>query len=125
MTKRFDLADTLRFQRPLSDQWLRSHLFPDRLHALVYGRGAQVMMLLDVRIRIGSDNRSTLNQVTADLCKRFAGSAFRRSDLLSTLERYGAPEAPTLFAAYVDSPDSVMSAEMLVTTFEQLDSLMP
>ncbi|MBN1576140.1 MAG: hypothetical protein JW913_06300 [Chitinispirillaceae bacterium] len=125
MTTRFDLADTLRFQHPLSDPWLRSHLFPDTLHALVYGRGAQVMMLLDVCTRIGSDNRSTLHHVTADLCRRFSGSAFGRMEFISTLRRYGAVDAPALFSAYVDTPDSVMSAEMLKTTFGKLDSLAP
>jgi hypothetical protein len=123
MTKHFDLVDTARFRRALSDPQLRSDLFPDTLYALVYDRGAQVMMLLDVSIRRGSAGRSTLSRAMAELCRKFSGNAFYRDDFISMLERHGAHDARAIFAAYVDTPDSVMTGEMLTRTFDTFDSL--
>ncbi len=123
MTSRFAWADTARFRISLSSEHLRLRMFVDTLYMLVYDRGAQVMMLLDVRIRMGSGNRSTLNDVMADLCRRFSGNAFTRTDFISTLELYGASDASEIFSALVDSPDSVMSEKELIETFSLLDSL--
>ena len=123
ITKRFSFADTLRFHRTLSDPLLRPQLFPDMLYSLVYERGAQIMMLLDVAVRTGSDNRFTLHHVMADLCSRFSGSAFTRGDFIETLGRYGATDAAALFATYVDRGDTLPTPELLDRTFNRLDSL--
>jgi hypothetical protein len=126
MTRRFGLADSLpQFRRALSDPALRSDLFPNALYGLVYDRGAQIMMLLDVRIRIGSSGHSTLAGVTADLCRRYDNSAFNREDFVSALEKGGASDARTIFTAYVDTPDSVPSEELLKRTYATFDSLVP
>ena len=123
MTSKFVYADTARFQRSLADPQLRWELFPQALHSLVYERGAQIMMLLDAAVRTGSDNRYTLHHVMADLCRRFSGGGFFRSDFIAALERYGADSASTLFAAYVDRPDSLPPLNLLDRTFNRLDSL--
>lgn len=123
LTQRFYGADSLRFQRPLSDPWLRQNMFTGVLYTLAYDRGGQVMMLLDDKIRTGSQNRFTLHHAIADLCRRFSGTAFSRDDFMETLERFGAESVPELFALYVDRPDTVPSTATLTAAFNRIDSL--
>jgi hypothetical protein len=123
ITSRFFWADSARFQKSLSDPWLRDYMFTDQIHTIAYDRGSQVMMLLDVRTRAGSGNRYTLHHVMADLCRQFSGSAFRRHDFTAALSTYGAGNTEDIFATYVDRPDSVLSAEQLKEIFMSLDSL--
>ena len=123
MTAPFIYADTLRFQHALSDPWLRVNMFHQSLHALVYERGAQVMMLLDVKVRRGSENRYTLHDVIADLCRNFSGRAFSREDFIDALERYGAGDVPAFFTAYVDNRFPVLDSAVLNRAYSQLDSL--
>ncbi|MBN1756736.1 MAG: hypothetical protein JW863_00365 [Chitinispirillaceae bacterium] len=123
MTTRFIYADTTLFQHALSDPWLRENMFTDLVHGIVYERGAQVMMLLDVAIRLGSENRSSLLTVTAELCRMFEGGAFHRSDFLAALEKSGMNNVTDFFERYVDDPLGCPDSLTLNAAFAKLDSL--
>ena len=123
MTAPFIYADTARFQHALSDPWLRENLFTDLVHGIVYERGAQVMMMLDAAIRLGSKNRQSLLTVTAELCKTFSGGAFHRDDFLVALERAGMAGPHDFFEKYVDDPYSVPDSTTLLGAFSVIDSL--
>jgi len=122
-TQRFYAADSLRFRYALSDPWLRQNMFTEVLYTLAYDRGGQVMMLLDDKIRTGSGNHATLHHAMADLCRRFSGTSFSRSDLVQTLEQFGADSVDELFSLYVDRPDTVPSEATLRVVFNRIDSL--
>ncbi len=123
MTTPFLYGDTARFQHALSDPWLRENMFAESVHGIVYERGAQVMMLLDAAIRLGSENRSSLLSVTAELCRTFEGGAFHRTDFLAALERTGMSGVEDFFARYVDDPFTVPDSLTLDAAFSKLDSL--
>jgi hypothetical protein len=123
MTTPFIYADTARFQRALSDPWLRENMFPQILYGLVYELGAQVMMLLDVRIRTATNNSFTLFEVMGELCRRYNGGAFDRSALLALLEIYGVNDASDFFAAYIDNSNPSMPEEVLTAAFDELEKL--
>lgn len=123
MTTPFIYADTARFQRALSDPWLRGNMFPETLYGLVYERGAQVMMLLDVRIRTATDNSVTLFEVMGELCRRYSGGAFDRNGLLALLESYGVSDVSDFFAAYIDNSNPSMPEELLTAAFDELENL--
>ena len=113
-------SDPARFQRALSDPWLRAWKYPEQVHGIVYDRGAKVMMLLDVKVRSGSDNTYTLHDVMGDLCKRFKGRSFYRADFLEALERFGAGDCSAFFTEYVDNSNDILTTGQLQEAFDQL-----
>lgn len=123
ITKKFAFGDSTGFEIALSDQWLRTNMFPSGRFGIVYDKGSQVMMLLDYETRIASKNRYSIEDVSAYLVKRFDGGAFHRSDFLNAFSKFGAPDVGTIFKVYVDSAGVSPSDSLLEFTFDKLDSL--
>ena len=100
----------------LSDEYVRINIFsPDSLKncvSLVYGKGAQVCMLMDRKIREASKGETTLPRILADFVKIYSGSAFHRSDYLGFIETCSTAKVDDIFSMYVDNtgpiPDSVL-----------------
>ncbi len=90
---------------------------------LVYMKGAQVSMLMDTEIRLGSDGAMSLDTIVADLCREFDGRAFGRNDYLSRIRAHTRTQAvDTLFERYVEEAGAIDTAR-LRSAYEQLDSL--
>ena len=123
ITKEVYFADSSRFRIPLSDPWLRENMFPENVHALVYDLGAKVTMLLDLQIRIASENRYSIDDVTAYLTRHFDNAAFHRHDLLAAFQLHGNADISEIFSLYIDSTGTVPSEELLQQTYFKLDSL--
>jgi predicted metalloprotease with PDZ domain len=122
ITKKSIYADSSRFQIKLSDPRLRSHMFVDKTFPLVYDKGAQIMLLLDCKIRAASGNKSSIESVSSNLVKRYDGSAFRRNDLLNAIRMNGDAHVDAIFKLFVDST-AFPSSALLESNFRILDSL--
>lgn len=103
----------------LSDPMVRDHLFDKTgwLMQLVYGKGAQVSMLLDVALRRAGP--ATFEKTIAELCNRFNGSAFGRNDFLGLLNAHAGSVIDTIFSTYVDSPGAIATT-VLDSAFAEL-----
>jgi hypothetical protein len=92
----------------LSDPYVRDHLFDSDTNtgciALVYGKGAQVCMLLDKMLRRATKNTATLLSKTGELCTRYDHSAFSRAQFRQVLEENTGLDLGGFFSWYIDSP---------------------
>jgi hypothetical protein len=123
ISKKFAFPDSSSFNVALSDPWLRTNMFPSGKWDIVYTKGAQVMMLLDYKTRVASDNRYSIEDVMAYLVKNFDGSAFHRKDMLDAFAKFGNPDVRTIFSSYVDIAGEHPSDSLLAFTYAKLDSL--
>lgn len=123
ISNKFAFADSSSFNVALSDPWLRTNMFSSGKWDIVYTKGAQVMMLLDYRTRIASNNNYTVEDVMSYLVKRFDGSAFHRKDLLDAFTKFGNPDVRDIFNTYIDIAGEHPSDSLLTVTYGTLDSL--
>lgn len=123
ITKKFAFSDSSSFNVALSDPWLRANMFPSGKWDIVYTKGAQVMMLLDYKTRIASDNRFSIEDVMSYLVKNFDGSAFHRQDMLDAFSKFGNPDIHTIFDTYIDIAGDHPADSTLMTAYSALDSL--
>lgn len=107
----------------LSEPWLRENMFAQKIHSLAYDKGTQVVMLLDLKVRQASDNKYSINDVTAYLTRKFSKSAFHRQDFISAFKHFGNPDISDVIATYIDTPGTTIPDSVLVRTFDELDSL--
>jgi predicted metalloprotease with PDZ domain len=117
-----DLTDSADVRDwPLSSPRVRTHLFaPDSdMTDLVYGKGCQVNMLLDLRIRQASGGATSLDRLLGEFVRQFDGRAFHRQEYVSFLEARSGADISALFATWVDQPGAIPQA----TLFASLDSL--
>ena len=122
MLEDFDFSAS-RYNRALSDPYLRAHLFPDTIYHLVYRKGAHVTMLLDLNVRKATNNKVSIDNVMANLTKEFRHQAFYRSDLIAAFEPYGQTNISQILETYVDAPGASVPDSILEETFFTLDSL--
>lgn len=108
-----------RFQHPLSSEFVRDNLFTDSLQTLVYGKGAQVAMLLDHAVRTASANDVRLDEVTAELARRYRGRGFSRGEMAGLFRTMAGVDIALLLQTYVDSVGSVPDS-LLTRTFQDL-----
>ncbi len=123
LTARFAYTDSSRFNLALSDQWLRENMFPQGVYPLVYNKGSQVVMLLDLRVRQASGNKYSINDVTVYLTKKFNKSAFNRQDFLAAFRSFGNTNVDDIFSDYIDLAGAKIPDSLLSFTFDSLDSL--
>jgi len=123
ITRKFTFPDSSSFNVALSDPWLRSNMFPSGKWDIVYTKGAQVMMLLDYRTRVASDNNYSVEDVMSYLVKQFDGTAFHRRDLLDAFTKFGNPDVRDIFSTYIDIAGEHPSDSLLTFTYAKLDSL--
>ncbi|MFW5812947.1 MAG: hypothetical protein ACOCXC_01360 [Fibrobacterota bacterium] len=114
-----DFSDP-KFSHALSDPHVRSHHFKEDFFDLIYTKGMWVSMLMDERIRRATDNRIILDDLVAELCMKFDGSAFYRQDYVDLFKKYGA-DVGDLFSSYVDTQESIPHSE-LERAYSYLDS---
>ncbi len=104
-----DSADVRDY--PLSSPRVRTHLFaPDSgdMIDLVYTKGAQVCMLMDVAVRQAGGHR--LDFLVGEFCRLHDGGSFTRAEYVGFLEsRSGASLAP-LLEAYADQAGAIPQA---------------
>jgi predicted metalloprotease with PDZ domain len=123
ISKKFAFADSSSFNVALSDPWLRTNMFPSGKWEIVYTKGAQVMMLLDYKTRIASNNSYSVEDVMSYLVKQFDGSAFHRKDMLDAFTKFGNPDVRDIFSTYIDIAGEHPSDSLLAFTYAKLDSL--
>jgi hypothetical protein len=123
ISKKFAFADSSSFNVALSDPWLRSNMFSSGKWDIVYTKGAQVMMLLDYRTRVASNNKYSVEDVMSYLVKQFDGSAFHRKDLLDAFVKFGNPGVHDIFNTYIDIEGEHPSDSLLAFSYATLDSL--
>ncbi len=123
ISKQFAFSDSSSFNVALSDPWLRTNMFSSGKWDIVYTKGAQVMMLLDYKTRVASDNRYSVEDVMSYLVKQFDGSAFHRKDLLDAFVKFGNPDVNDIFNTYIDIAGEHPSDSLLTATYGKLDSL--
>jgi hypothetical protein len=123
ITRKFAFPDSSSFNIALSDPWVRLNMFPSGKWDIVYTKGAQVMMLLDYRTRVASDNRYSIDDVMSYLVNQFDGSAFHRKDLLDAFVKFGNPDVGDIFNTYIDVAGEHPSDSLLSFTYGKLDSL--
>jgi hypothetical protein len=100
---------------------LRSDLFVKGLNRIAYVLGAQIAMLIDLRVRVSTGNRAGLNSLTATLTHAYNGGAFSREQMIAHFSHEGA-DIRDIFETYADNaaaiPDSITAQ-----AFQKLDSL--
>ncbi|MFC1586310.1 M1 family aminopeptidase [Fibrobacterota bacterium] len=110
-------GDTNVMAYSLSDEYVRDNLFRpggprNWLYQLVYTKGAQACMLMDLRVREASGNTLTLDRLLGEFVKLFDGSAFHRQEYLDFLQGRSGADVSDIFSAYIDMagviPDSVL-----------------
>jgi hypothetical protein len=92
----------------LSDEEIRSILFyGDGIGHLVYGKGAQVSMLLDRRIRENTQYKTTLVTILAEFIRQFDGKSFTRNEYVSFINERSDCDVTDIFDQYVDTPGPI------------------
>ena len=124
-------SDPIIAATPLSDPSLRYTLYNDlenlTYYRLVYGKGAQVSMMLDAEIRSFTLGETRLEDALALLTKRHWKSAFSRQEYLSAIEEVSGYDATVFFATYVDA-SGVIPAPLLesalatITKYEKFNA---
>jgi predicted metalloprotease with PDZ domain len=123
LTKRVWFADSIKFNYALSDQWLRGNMFPQDIFPIAYDKGSQVLMLLDLRIRLASENKYSLDDVTNYLINHFYNAAFSRNDFLNTIRLLGNANVEDIFSTFIDKAGVTFADSTLEQTFNQLQIL--
>ncbi len=114
--------DTEYADYALASPAFRAALHQNGNNALAYGRGAQLSMLLDLRVRKQTQNSVSLGDVTRYLVDRFDRDAFTRADFLDAFARFGVERIDSLLHAYADVPAAI-PADTLENAFSQLKAL--
>lgn len=117
-----DSADVRDY--PLSSSRVREFLYDSAqgMANLVYTKGAQVCMLMDLRIRTASAGRQALDTLVARFCRTWDGRAFTRDDYMAYLESNSGADLDAFFAQYVDAPGAVPQP-VLVSAFDSLRTM--
>jgi hypothetical protein len=120
-------GDTLEFKAEEllyapSDARMRERLFADKLYNVTYFKGGQIAMLMDVAVRIANSNRLRLDEVTAELCRRYDGDAFGRQDFINHFSSYANTDISGILARFADAPGNIPGS-ILRDAFNKLDSL--
>lgn len=123
MTVKYSPSDSSYSYKALSDSWWRANMFSTNMFDIIYTKGAQVMMLFDLATRTASDNRYSIEDVSADLIRQFDGKAFHRSDFYEAFRQHGNPDVNRIFRDYIDLSDNNPSDSLLDAAFSRLDSL--
>ena len=109
---------------PLSQPRVREQLFTrdkmlaDEMYRLVYFKGAQVNMLLDLALQ-ESKPGVNLEKVLDGLIQVYRHGAFHRSDFIGLIENMAGFKSDSLFAVYVDQP-GVIADSLLQSTYQRL-----
>ncbi len=104
----------------LSDPVIRSILFSGKdIGHLVYGKGAQVSMLLDRKIRESTKGAVTLISILSEFLKEFDGKSFYRNEYVTYLNTKGLCDVSDIFSTYVDRPGPI-PASVLRDNFNAL-----
>jgi hypothetical protein len=122
MGQEFDTAIVNAFS--MDDPRLRSSLFSSDTNfaPLVYTKGAQVSMLMDYAIRLGTSNAWSLDMVLGAFVKEFDGRAFHRWQYLDFIYAASGVDIGGIFSRYVDTP-GIIPADTLSAAYHGLDSL--
>jgi hypothetical protein len=105
----------------LSDDIIRSILFyGDGIGHMVYGKGAQVSMLLDRRIRENTQYETTLMTILAEFIRQFDGKSFTRNEYVSFINERANCDVTDIFDQYIDAPGPIPGT-VLRENFDSLE----
>jgi predicted metalloprotease with PDZ domain len=117
----------------LSSPFVRSHLFPvmdsafveppvpENYIALVYGKGGQASMILDRYILEHSGGKRSVFDLVRDVVASY-GPAFRRADLVASVDRLTGGSSAAFLSSLLDHPDP-LGQDSLVHTYAVLRAL--
>jgi predicted metalloprotease with PDZ domain len=105
----------------LSSSRVREYLYDSAqgMTNLVYTKGAQVCMLMDLRVRLASGGTTSLDRLVAQFCRAWDGRAFRLSDYRAYLEGQSGADLGPVFDRWVDQPGAIPQA-VLTASFDSL-----
>ena len=108
----------------MSSPRVRSHLFAvdSGMANLVYTKGSQVCMLMDLRIRAATGNRVGFDSLLGAFVRQFDGRAFHRGDYVEFLGAGSGADIGGLFAQYVDIPGAI-PVDVLTQAYDSLTAL--
>ncbi len=117
-----DSSDVINYA--LSNSFVRKELFSptDDLIDLVYIKGAQVCMIMDLEIRKASDGATSLDSVVGRFTRLYTGSAFTREEYLTFIRNESGADLSPHFAEYVDRAGHLEDS-LLRPTYMQLGEM--
>jgi hypothetical protein len=121
LTSDLDFSETEQHLAP-SSEYVRDHLYVEELYNVVYRKGARIAMLMDLAVRMATGNRERLDEVTASLCRRFDGSAFRRAQFIEHFAQQSGADISSVLERFADAAGPVPKS-LLADAFAKLDTL--
>jgi predicted metalloprotease with PDZ domain len=118
-----DLSDSTDVRDyPLSSPRARTHLFDAEgdMIDLVYGKGSQVCLLMDVAVRQAGG--PGLDRLVGEFCRIHDGGSFTRAEYVGFLESRSGASVASILSAYADQPGAIPVA-VLQQAFLALESL--
>jgi hypothetical protein len=103
-----------------ADDYLRAFMFAGGLWPIAYIKGGQIAMLMDLRIRTATGNRTRLDDVMAAFCRN--RSAFHRNDFVLFVRATAGAAIADILLEYADQPGPIPIV-IRKAVFDELDRL--